>query len=199
MATTMAVKDPSEAAEALVKLSVSGQRQVQSMTTFVPLALPSEFTTEVLAERGVSELMKAVSIDAIPEYYVHNESVKLKQQGKTMTEPDVPEFLLPIIDLTASREDLVRDIGKACEWDFFQIINHKVSPDLIEKIAAECNEFFSLPLEEKVRCSTPLKVAGPIHFGGGSLGDWRDVLKINIEPTSEVAMEHWPLQPVGFR
>jgi hypothetical protein len=195
----MAVMDTSEPVEAHRNLSGSGQRQGQSMTTFVPLALPSEFTTEVLAARGVSELLKAVSVEGIPEYYVHNESVKLKLQGKTMTEPDVEKFLLPVIDLTASREDLVRDIGKACRWGFFQIINHGISPGLIEQIAAECNEFFSLPLEEKVRCSTPLKVAGPIHFGGGSLGDWRDVLKINIEPASEGAMEHWPRYPVGFR
>ncbi|KAL5070902.1 hypothetical protein RYX36_021789 [Vicia faba] len=46
---------------------------------------------------------------------------------------------IPIIDLSqTSQENLISEIGKACEeWGFFHIINHGVSSDLINKVANE--------------------------------------------------------------
>ncbi|KAI3821962.1 hypothetical protein L1987_09541 [Smallanthus sonchifolius] len=49
------------------------------------------------------------------------------------------EFHLEILKLSASCE----------EWGFFQVINHAIEVDLLEKIEKMAMEFFMLPVEEK--------------------------------------------------
>ncbi|CAM6101602.1 unnamed protein product [Calypogeia fissa] len=149
-------------------------------------------------EKGVRELLRNYDGTRVPEYYIKPENMR-KDSTPVNVDPEAAKNTLPVIDLSAPHEELVKAIGKACQWGFFQIINHGTDPTLLKKIAAETEEFFSLPLEEKIRCTTPQKVSGPIHFGGGSSGDWRDVLKINCAPPSAVAMDCWPESPVGFR
>lgn len=104
-----------------------------------------------------------------------------------------------VIDLASPHGDMVKAARKACEWGFFHVINHGISRHFLKKVLAQSEEFLSLPLEEKAGCTKPAKVAGPIHFGGDSNGDWRDVLKIHCEPQSEVAKELWPVRPIGFK
>ncbi|TYH12386.1 hypothetical protein ES288_A06G063400v1 [Gossypium darwinii] len=58
---------------------------------------------------------------------------------------------VPVIDMQklSSKEEL-EQLHYACkEWGFFQLINHGVSPSLVEKMKMETQEFFNLPMEEK--------------------------------------------------
>lgn len=60
---------------------------------------------------------------------------------------------VPIIDLaTTSEDEVVRQVAWASsEFGFFQIINHGISPDLIDRYLECCREYFALPLETKLQ------------------------------------------------
>mmetsp|Transcript_19772 Transcript_19772/g.42938 ORF Transcript_19772/g.42938 Transcript_19772/m.42938 type:complete len:370 (-) Transcript_19772:57-1166(-) len=60
---------------------------------------------------------------------------------------------VPTIDLSQiSDEEAAEKVSKACgEYGFFQIVNHGVSPELIESYLECCQEYFALPLEVKLQ------------------------------------------------
>lgn len=50
-------------------------------------------------------------------------------------------------------QDLVADVGKACEnWGFFQVVNHGVPLGLLDNLEKVAQQFFDLPLAEKRKC-----------------------------------------------
>ena len=55
---------------------------------------------------------------------------------------------VPVIDL--GDPSAVDEIADACrEWGFFQVINHGVSADLIERVWLQTRAFFALPIDDK--------------------------------------------------
>jgi isopenicillin N synthase-like dioxygenase len=55
-------------------------------------------------------------------------------------------------DDTAKKAVLVQQVRQAClEKGFFQITNHGISEDLQSAIFEQAADFFSLPLEEKMK------------------------------------------------
>ncbi|XP_022935942.1 protein SRG1-like [Cucurbita moschata] len=62
---------------------------------------------------------------------------------------------IPVIDMSnfhsdASMHSELARLHSACKnWGFFQLVNHGVSDSLIEKMKAETQMFFNLPIEEK--------------------------------------------------
>ncbi|KAI3800310.1 hypothetical protein L1987_28397 [Smallanthus sonchifolius] len=65
------------------------------------------------------------------------------------------EFELPLIDLSRLNdqdgEDCKREIAEAAqEWGFFQVVNHGVSWEILEKMRCEQMKLFKKPFEEKV-------------------------------------------------
>ena len=57
---------------------------------------------------------------------------------------------VPVIDLRAPREQLVRELDRACsDWGFFQVRGHGVPQDVFEHLLATSESFFALPREAK--------------------------------------------------
>ena len=71
---------------------------------------------------------------------------------------------IPIIDLAPAlsgkaggKDEVVRAIGENLEnVGFFQIVGHGVSSTLIQRLRDQAYEFFSLPIEQKMRIKRPL-------------------------------------------
>lgn len=149
--------------------------------------------------RGVREMVESFRVREVPSYYVK------PVNERRFTPPSAAvlsmEQQIPCIDLEAlSGQELLSAIANACrDWGFFQVLNHGLPSQLVQNMAKQSSEFFAQPLEEKMKCSTPARVSGPVHFGGGGNRDWRDVLKLNCAPASIVAKEYWPQRPAGFR
>eukprot|EP00253_Pinus_taeda_P019060 PITA_19060 len=65
------------------------------------------------------------------------------------------EFEIPLIDLSSLqvdelREKTVAEIGRLSEeWGIFQVVNHGIPDELVQRLQAAGREFFDLPLEEK--------------------------------------------------
>ncbi|KAJ4777723.1 2-oxoglutarate (2OG) and Fe(II)-dependent oxygenase superfamily protein [Rhynchospora pubera] len=95
-------------------------------------------------------------------------------------------------------------LAQACEeWGFFQLIDHSVSTELIERMKSDIEGFFKLPLETKREFAQR-----PGQFEGyGQLFvvseeqklDWADVLYLNTLPIESRDLRFWPDLPPGFR
>ncbi len=60
---------------------------------------------------------------------------------------------VPTIDLsTTSDDEIVEKVSSACsEFGFFQIVNHGISSELIDRYLQCCREYFALPLDVKLQ------------------------------------------------
>ncbi|KAF8404129.1 hypothetical protein HHK36_009009 [Tetracentron sinense] len=94
----------------------------------------------------------SIMMDTIPSEFIRLEH---ERPGTTTFHGPVPE--MPIIDLSDQDQDnLVRLITKASEESgIFQVVNHGIPVDVINKLQKVGREFFELPQEEKEACATP--------------------------------------------
>ena len=79
------------------------------------------------------------------------------------------------------REAIVREVGLACEeWGFFQVINHGIPSSYIQNLKEAARDFFTLPIEEKVKVKRSSENA--LGFNDGELTkntrDWKEVFDI---------------------
>ncbi|KAK4258728.1 hypothetical protein QN277_005143 [Acacia crassicarpa] len=124
---------------------------------------------------------------------------------------------IPLIDLSAPDFDaLISDIGHACrQWGFFQIINHGVPPERLQKLEAAARKFFHLSLDEKRKVSRGGldKVMGYYNTEHTkNVRDWKEVFDYTVkEPTLAYASldedddtvayweNQWPENPPELR
>ncbi|MBA0556367.1 hypothetical protein Golob_026473 [Gossypium lobatum] len=72
----------------------------------------------------------------------------------------IEECQLPLIDLSglSNHDETVRRAcvaaicGASSEWGFFQVLNHGISPQLVEKMRSEQVKLFKIPFERKASC-----------------------------------------------
>ena len=98
---------------------------------------------------------------------------------------------IPLIDLSPlyapdpkAIEGLVREIGNACkQWGFFQVINHGVPVDKLQKIEAVTRKFFAQPLEEKRKTRRDeTNVLGYYEKENTkNVRDWKEVFDLTVE------------------
>ncbi|KAK9129645.1 hypothetical protein Sjap_010132 [Stephania japonica] len=77
-----------------------------------------------------------------------------------------------------SLKEVVTQIGQACrEWGFFQVINHGVPTDLLNRVFSASKQFFSQPIEEKRKVrrdeENPLGYYDTEHTK--NVRDWKEV------------------------
>lgn len=112
---------------------------------------------------------------------------------------------VPIIDLGSSdRASVVRQIRDACEsYGFFQVINHGVSEEVVEKMIEVGKEFFALPIEEKLKLysddpSKPVRLSTSFNVRKEEFHNWRDYLRLHCHPLPKY-LPDWPSNPPSFR
>lgn len=109
-----------------------------------------------------------------------------------------------LIDDQLCHDDELAKLHLACKhWGFFQLINHGVSQEVINKMKTETEEFFKLPLEEKkAYAQLPNDIEG---YGQAFVVseeqklDWGDMLFLLPRPVSQRNMRFWPHNPTSFR
>ncbi|OAY75842.1 2'-deoxymugineic-acid 2'-dioxygenase [Ananas comosus] len=118
---------------------------------------------------------------------------------------------IPVVDLKGGNpngEELatvveqIIDAGK--EFGFLQVINHGVPENVINEMMRVAEEFFDMPIEEKLPYySTDLSKLPRLHTSAPGkeheeVSYWRDCLKLACYPT-ENFMHTWPEKPRKFR
>ncbi|XVE57489.1 hypothetical protein DITRI_Ditri04bG0095200 [Diplodiscus trichospermus] len=108
---------------------------------------------------------------------------------------------IPVIDMSKlGQDDEQRKFHMACrEWGFFQLTNHGVGDEVIEKMKIDIQEFFKLPLQEKMACA---QLPNTIYGYGQAFVvtedqklDWGDRLFLLPLPVPQRNMRFWPTTP----
>ncbi|MED6118177.1 Protein srg1 [Stylosanthes scabra] len=166
---------------------------------------------EIKSPYGSSILVPSVQelaeqkISSVPQRYV-----VLPQQHEDLAISQADLALeIPVIDFQKllSTEDGNSELSKfhlACKhWGFFQLVNHGVSPSLIEKVKLESQDFFKLPMSEKKKFwQTSQHVEG---FGQAFVLsedqklDWADMYYMITLPTHMRLPHLFPNLPLPFR
>ncbi|KAG5095192.1 hypothetical protein GLYMA_18G184800v4 [Glycine max] len=114
---------------------------------------------------------------------------------------------VPFIDLAllsrGNKEELLK-LDLACkEWGFFQIVNHGVQKELLQKMKDAASEFFELPAEEKKKYamdSSDIQGYGQAYVVSEEQTlDWSDALMLVTYPTRYRKLQFWPKTPEGFK
>ncbi|XP_047975205.1 protein DOWNY MILDEW RESISTANCE 6-like [Salvia hispanica] len=114
-------------------------------------------------------------------------------------------FNAPIVDLgSADLSLMARQISHACHhYGFFQVINHGVAMESMDKMLDVTREFFNLPVEEKMKLysndhtkTTRLSTSSNLHKE--KIHNWRDYLRLHCHPLDKFVHE-WPTNPTSFK
>ncbi|CAN1266609.1 S-norcoclaurine synthase 1 [Linum perenne] len=107
-------------------------------------------------------------------------------------------------DAAAAEESAM--LHSACkDWGFFQVINHSVTEEVMQRMKFDVEEFFKLPLQEKMSCAQLPNTIGLQGYGPSLVSSdehklsWGDMLFISTKPVSERDMRYWPRVPSSFR
>ncbi|XP_060176767.1 jasmonate-induced oxygenase 3-like [Lycium barbarum] len=146
-------------------------------------------------------------IRKIPDRFVK----PLSDRPYNFTDTRTSSVNVPLIDLENlnSSNEFVRKetldlVSHACrEWGFFQVANHGVSHELMEKTRAIWREFFQLPFEEKQKfANSPVTYEGygsRIGMEVGAKLDWCDYFFLHYLPEALKDEKKWPCLPVSCR
>lgn len=154
---------------------------------------------EVLRVQTIAHQAKDTSI---PSIFVRAET----EQPGTTTVHGV-KLEVPIIDFSNPDEEILQSkITEASkEWGMFQIVNHEIPNDVINKLQSVGREFFELPQEEKEVIAKPVGSNSIEGYGtnlqkevNGKKG-WVDHLFHIIWPPSSVNYRVWPNKPASYR
>eukprot|EP00258_Populus_trichocarpa_P029916 XP_024445935.1 protein DOWNY MILDEW RESISTANCE 6 isoform X2 [Populus trichocarpa] len=133
----------------------------------------------------------------LPASYVRPESER-PRLSEVSTCQDVP-----VIDLGCQdRNQIVQQVGDACDhYGFFQEINHGMS--LEEKMLGVAHDFFSLPVEEKLKLysddpSRTMRLSTSFNVNKEKVHNWRDYLRLHCYPLDKYVPE-WPSNPPPFK
>ncbi|OIT38973.1 PREDICTED: protein DOWNY MILDEW RESISTANCE 6-like [Nicotiana attenuata] len=117
---------------------------------------------------------------------------------------------IPVIDLSGlngtveQRLATIHAISSACaEWGFFRVTNHGIKISVMDEMLKAVEDFFNLPLEEKMRYASE-DVMDPVRYGT-SLNTsrkhalhWRDFLRHYGGPIPH-SHHLWPDNPPCYR
>jgi len=144
-------------------------------------------------------LSTGIPYTSLPESYIRPES----ERPKLYEVEDCED--VPIIDLGCDdRTSIVQKIGYACRfYGFFQVINHGVSLELVDKMLEVANEFFRLPVEEKLKLysddpTKTMRLSTSFNVKKETVHNWRDYLRLHCYPLDQYVPE-WPSNPSTFK
>ncbi|KAG6758217.1 hypothetical protein POTOM_038555 [Populus tomentosa] len=138
-------------------------------------------------------------IPIIPERYV-----KPILQRPSVNSTASNDVNIPVIDLArlygddhALRATILDQISIACrEWGFFQVINHGVSPQLMDRAREVWRQFFHSPMEVKqAYANTPKTYEGygsRLGVEKGAILDWSDYYFLHYLPLPLKDYNKWP-------
>ncbi|GMP79506.1 hypothetical protein CsSME_00035020 [Camellia sinensis var. sinensis] len=108
---------------------------------------------------------------------------------------------IPVIDFSKlngeERAKTMAEIANGCkEWGFFQLVNHGISVELLERVKKVCSECYKLEREEDFKNSAMVKKLNDLAEKKDSKKlenvDWEDVFLLSEE-------NEWPSKTPGFK
>ncbi|PIA60409.1 hypothetical protein AQUCO_00300125v1 [Aquilegia coerulea] len=154
--------------------------------------IPSENPEIVAFVENVQEMVRK-DPSCIPERYIiknHDDRPKIAPVAL-----DVPVVDLSL--LSEGNEEELKRLDLACtDWGFFQVINHGVAQEVLQRMKNTISSFFELPFEEKYKYA----VMSPNVYGQAQSFvvteeqklDWADALLLKTDASYLEKLEYWP-------
>ncbi|XP_022744022.1 probable 2-oxoglutarate-dependent dioxygenase At5g05600 [Durio zibethinus] len=145
-------------------------------------------------------------LPSIPDRYI-----KPPPDRPSLNPTEKSDVNIPIIDLTGLSGDennlpfsTLDQISLACrEWGFFQVVNHGVSPGLMDRARETWRSFFHLPMEIKqAYANSPKTYEGygsRLGIEKGAILDWSDYYYLHYLPLTLKDYNKWPSSPDSCR
>ncbi|XP_072996687.1 jasmonate-induced oxygenase 1-like [Typha latifolia] len=150
--------------------------------------------------------LAASGIRVLPEKYVRLPC----DRPSLVDEEEDGALALPVIDINGIADgsmncsSAVKAISDACkEWGFFQVVNHGISHDLLQRMREVWKHFFNLPIEEKkMYTNSPTTYEGygsRLGVEKGAILDWGDYYFLHVAPSYMKNLDKWPKLPCNLR
>ncbi|KAL9666490.1 hypothetical protein QQ045_000824 [Rhodiola kirilowii] len=147
----------------------------------------------------VKVLSTGIPHKSIPSSYIRPESDRPRLSEVSQIDN------VPIIGLGCeNRALIVEQIRHACStFGFFQVVNHGVEKEVYEEMLGVAEEFFNLPVEEKMKLysddpTKTMRLSTSFNVRKEKVHNWRDYLRLHCYPLELYARE-WPENPASFR
>lgn len=150
---------------------------------------------------SVQEIVKNDS-QSVPERYIQEHKNRPLGSDSCSISSQIPIIDLHL--LACGDEDERTKLNFACkEWGFFQVINHGVAEEVLQKMKTAVAAFFELPLEEKKKYSmaeNDLQGYGQGYVVSDQQKlDWGDLIFLLTLPNKYKKMKYWPVTVTGFK
>lgn len=168
--------------------------------------VPRDWPEPIVRVQSLSES----GLDKIPDKYVKPEHARPSPPpGAAIATVDIDDANIPLIDLGLlhdenHRDATLRQVSEACrDWGFFQVVNHGVRPDLMDRAQKVWREFFHQPMELKQGyANSPTTYEGygsRLGVEKGAVLDWSDYYYLHYLPCNLRDFNKWPDLPNGLR
>nr|URQ29616.1 flavonol synthase/flavanone 3-hydroxylase-like protein [Sinningia speciosa] len=164
------------------------------------MSCPSDWPEPITRVQSLSDS----GINTIPERYVKSAEARPLSDTIIIDHINIPLIDLGSINDEEIHETTLRHINEACrDWGFFQIVNHGVNPELMNKAQKVWREFFNLPMEQKeIYANSPKTYEGygsRLGTEKGAILDWNDYYYLHYLPCNLRDLNKWPSLPNSLR
>ncbi|KAI4312917.1 hypothetical protein MLD38_037705 [Melastoma candidum] len=118
------------------------------------------------------QALAAECLSDIPPRYLRHPD-ELGQLWPSTVAPEIPVIdMSKLGDRSSRKETEMERLHSACrDWGFFQLINHGIPEDVLQDMKIDMEEFFKLPLPEKMAYEKSLNgLDGLLRCGTSSSG-----------------------------
>lgn len=137
---------------------------LQKLTNFPWSWYHQSYTDCIVASqnRRAQDLIKVMAAwesqcTAVPQSHTWpDQCLSALQHDDYCDDADIPTIDLAGYQTGHDKRRVLAQVRHAClEWGFFQLVNHSVSCDLIQRVRHQALEFFSLPWDVKQKVEKP--------------------------------------------
>ncbi|KAI3734978.1 hypothetical protein L6452_14460 [Arctium lappa] len=163
---------------------------------------PADWPEPIVRVQSLSETGNTM----IPDRYIKPPSQRPCFNTRSDNLNNIPVIdLFGLINGDSATQKVVRDqISTACrEWGFFQVVNHGMSPELVDEAREIWREFFHQPMEAKQEYANSPKTyegyGSRLGLQKGAILDWSDYYFLHYLPSNLKDYKKWPSHPPFLR
>ncbi|BFG22849.1 hypothetical protein CerSpe_091230 [Prunus speciosa] len=158
---------------------------------------PSDWPEPIVRVQSLSET------GVFPDRYIKPPTQRptpIFSNSEQATHTNIPTIDLRGLDHDHLRATTLSQISEACrDWGFFQVVNHGVSPGLMDRTQEVWRQFFHLPMELKqAYANSPKTYEGygsRLGVEKGAILDWSDYYFLHYLPLCLKDYDKWPALP----
>ncbi|KAK6151688.1 hypothetical protein DH2020_014323 [Rehmannia glutinosa] len=120
-----------------------------------------------------------------------------------------PVLEVPVLDLSllnSSSPEGEKEVEKLrlafASCGYIQVVNHGIEDSFLDQVHGVTKEFFSLPMEEKMKCARPKDdidgYGNDTVYSDKQTLDWNDRLYLVVKPETQRKLKVWPQNPNNF-